>query len=325
MSILKRITSVIGILSVLLVSGQATADIVDRIVAIVNNEIITLFELNKALLPYVEKIESAGYSDEKKRAILYQLRQDMLSRMVERMLTDQEAANLMLMVSDKEVDNAIERLKSAQFMTREDLEKALEQDGITFEEYREKIRQEILRPKLINHSVKSKVVITDSDVKDFYETHPDEFAGEKKYFLHNILLGNQSHGSDEFNQEQNAPGDFILEMLEKGSDFKTLARQYSQAPNAADGGELGLFSLDSLSEQIGDAVIGLSPGEHTGVLLTDSGYQIFFLSRIEVVGGKTMDQAFDDISNRLYDEIVEEKFRAWLDSLKEKSHIKIML
>lgn len=327
MSMLKRITSVLGILSLFLaiLPGWTSADIVDRIVAIVNNDIITLSELNKALLPYMEKIESATYSGEKKKAILYQLRQDMLNRMIERMLTDQEVEKFNLTVSEKEVDNAIERLKSAQFMTREDLENALAQDGTTFEDYREKIRQEILRPRLINYVIKSKVVVTDDDVKTYYNTHKEEYVGEKKYFLHNILLETPAHTSDEFNRKQHTIALSIFEKLKKGEDFKTLAIQYSQAPNAGDGGELGLFSLEAISSRISEAIAKLSPGEYTNVISTDRGYQIFFLSKIETIGGKSLEEARDTISTKLYNETVEKKFRIWLDSLREKSHIKIML
>ncbi|MBI9088214.1 MAG: SurA N-terminal domain-containing protein [Desulfobacterium sp.] len=293
--------------------ATGTAEVVDRIVAIVNDDIITLIELNKAILPYVQKVESAGYSEEKKAKILFKLRSDMLSRMVDRKLTDQEVGKLRLTVTDKEVDGAIERLKQAQMMTQEDLIKALEQDGIDFAEYREKIRQEILRPKLINYSVKSKVIVTDGDISDYYEAHAVDYAGVKEYHLFNILV-TQEHLLDT-----------LRTRLADGDDFKALAREFSEAPNAGDGGDLGVFRMETLSDQLKAVIAGLEQGEHTDVIPTDQGFQIFFLESLLAPQGQTLDQVKDEISKKLYDEIVEEKFGSWLDSLRENSYIKTML
>ncbi|MBF0113090.1 MAG: SurA N-terminal domain-containing protein, partial [Desulfamplus sp.] len=116
--------------------------LIDRIVAIVNNDVITLLELKDALAPYVAKVEESDYTSDKKKEIVNQLTQDMLSRMIERKLTDQEAKRVKITVSDREVDEAIERLKQSQLMSQDDLEKALKDDGLSFLEYREKIREE---------------------------------------------------------------------------------------------------------------------------------------------------------------------------------------
>jgi peptidyl-prolyl cis-trans isomerase SurA len=293
--------------------ATGTAETVDRIVAIVNDDIITLIELNKAILPYAEKIDSAGYPEEKKAQILFKLRKDMLNRMVDRKLTDQEVRKLRLTVTDKEVDAAIERLKEAQLMTQEDLEAALEHDGMDFTEYREKIRQEILRPKLINYSVKSKVIITDGDIKAYYLEHIADYAGVREYHLFNILVTMED------------AAETLRTRLAAGDDFKVLAKELSEAPNAGDGGDLGVFRMETLSDQLQAAVKVLGKGEHTDVIETDQGYQVFFLESIREPQGQTREQVKDEISKKLYDEIVEKKFGTWLDSLREKSYIKKML
>ncbi|MCP4118601.1 MAG: hypothetical protein GY737_25055 [Desulfobacteraceae bacterium] len=290
-----------------------TAEMVDRIVAIVNDDIITLMELNKAIRPYAQKIESAGYSGEKKTEILFKLRTDMLSRLVDRKLTDQEVKKLRMTVTDKEVDAAIERLKQAQMMTQEDLEAALEHDGLDFAEYREKIRQEILRPKLINYSVKSKVIVTDGDIRAYYEKHAAEYAGVKEYHLFNILVTMEDRLES------------LKARLADGEDFKALAREFSEAPNAGDGGDLGEFRMETLSDQLKAAIAGLKEGEHTDVIPTHQGYQVFFLESVLAPQARTLEQVKDEITKRLYDEIVEEKFSTWIESLREKSYIKTML
>ena len=318
-----------GILSaffaIFLCCSLASAALVDRIVAVVNDDIITLTELNKALSPYVDKINAAGYSARKRKKILYNIRKDMISRMVDQKLTDQEVKRLHVTVSDKEVDNAIERFKQSHMMTQEDLEQGLKQAGMTFKEYREKIRQEILRPKLIKYTVKSKVIITDQDIKKYYMEHKQEFSGITKYHLFNICISADSDASDAIKSEKKTMAEKIKKMLDNGGDFETLAKKYSEVPNASNGGDLGMLKLDTFSNKIRDAVTTLKQGQYTDVILTDHGYQIFYVKGIERGKGKTLAQVSDSISNKLYQKIVEKKFRQWLSSLKEKSHIKIML
>ncbi|MBF0302043.1 MAG: SurA N-terminal domain-containing protein [Desulfamplus sp.] len=303
--------------------------LIDRIIAIVNNDVITLVELNTALQPYIQKLESSGYETAKKQEIMRQLTGDMINRMVERKLTDQEAKRVKITVSDKEVDAAIERLKESQLMSQEELEKALKDDGLTFEDYREKLREEILRPKLINQSIKSKVVITESDIKEHYERNSQNFSGKKRYYLRNILIKSEGKskepaaGITEDKLQKKAKQ--IKQRLEGGEDFKTVATAESEAPNAAEGGDLGFFDWEILSDTIRDAVEPLKAGEYTNVISTDQGYQIFYVEKIDNQNLPPLNEVSESISKKLYDDIVEKKFREWLDALKEKSHIKIML
>ncbi|MBF0229461.1 MAG: SurA N-terminal domain-containing protein [Desulfamplus sp.] len=313
-------------LYVFVASNSINAKLIDRIVAIVNNDVITLIDLNSALQPYLQKIESSGYGDEKKKEILSQLTGDMLNRMIERKLTDQEAKRVKITVSDKEVDSAIERVKQSQLMSQEELEKALKDDGLSFADYREKIREEILRPKLINQSIKSKVVITDSDIKNYYEKHNQDFVGITKYYLRNILVKSEENKDESKKKIEN-----IKKRLDGGEDFKAVAKAESEGANAEEEGDLGFFDWETLSDTIKKAVENLKAGDHTDVIETDQGYQIFYVENIDNQNSNKADsvkldkEVSEAISKRLYDDIVETKFREWLDALRAKSHIKIML
>ena len=114
-------------------------------------------------------------------------------------------------------------------------------------------------------------------------------------------------------------------MLDQGKNFNDLAKKYSEVPNAVDGGDLGTFEIGALSGKIRDAVSELKPGKYTDVMLTDKGYQLFYLEDVKTENGKTLDEISTQISKKLYKEKAEKKFKSWLESLKERSHIKIML
>jgi peptidyl-prolyl cis-trans isomerase SurA len=298
--------------------------VVDRIVAVVNDDIISLYELNQTMRPFVEKIKSMGYTIEKERQMTFKVRSEMLNQLIDQKLTDQEVASNNLRASEAEIDRAIERFKELKLYTDEDFRAALASQGMTYDNYRAKLRDQILRNKLVNLQVKSKIVITQEDIKTYYDEHMGEFTGEAKYHLRNIIIKDTSMGDE-------AKRDAIMEKMEAirtemqgGADFKELARIHSQSSFAQSGGDLGTFDLADLSEQIKSALQGLQAGDVTPVLETEQGFQIFYIEEIIPSQGKTLEEASDAIQQALYNEVANKKFDAWLEGLRERSHIKII-
>jgi len=292
---------------------SVSADVIDRIVAIVDNDIVTLVQLNKESAPYMKNIESSGYPDEKKKEMIQAINKKILTALIDQSLTRQEAEKYQINVSDTEINNAVENVKKAKSLSQEELEKALGQEGLALTEYRENVKRQILQAKLINYSVKSKVIITESDIKKRYESNAEKYSGKKKYHLRNILMDNE----DEIKE--------IKKELDKSKKFIPLAKKYSIASNASDGGDLGTFDIDNFSESIKNSISKLSKGDYTNVISTAQGFQIFYIEDIVLEGAKTLEQAYDEIHEILYREQVDKKFETWLESLKKKAHIKIML
>ena len=121
------------------------AEVVDRIVATVNDEIILLYDLNRTIKPYVDRIKASKYSYEKERQMLFKIREDALNMLIEQKLADQEIKRYKISVSDQEINNAIEGIKKTTFITDEELREELSRQGLTIEEYRKQIKEEILR------------------------------------------------------------------------------------------------------------------------------------------------------------------------------------
>ncbi|MCD4743216.1 MAG: SurA N-terminal domain-containing protein [Desulfobacteraceae bacterium] len=289
------------------------AEVIDKIVAIVNEDIITLVELNKAIKPYITEVEKTAYSSEEKTQIIHKLQKDMLTKMIEFQLAEQEAERLNIQVSDEEFQATLERLLKKENLTREELEKALIKEKVTFEEYENEMRSNILRPKLINRVIKSMVVITNEEIEEYYEEHEDQYLGVSKYYLRNILISEK----DEI--------DKVKVFLDQGQDFKKIAQEYSIASNASTGGDLGSFELDVFAENIRESILLLEKGQYTDVISTEGGFQIFFLEKIEKFGDKTLEQANKEISEKLFSVKAEKKYLEWFELLKERSHIKITL
>ena len=303
--------------------GQS-AEVVDRIVAVVNDDIITLFELNGRVEPYAEKIRKLGYSTDKEHQMLFKVREDMLNRLIYQKLQDQEVERLKIKVDESQIDQTIERIKEENFYTDEELRLTLANEGLTMEAYRGQIKEQILRTKLINFNVRSKVVITKEDITSYYKNHPDKYGGKKKYHLYNIIIKTPLFADQSEKDKMKARMDKILTELTAGKSFETMVETYSGSSLDVGGGDLGLFRLDQLSPQLQDTIKEMNAGEFTPVLNTDQGFQIFFIKEIVETSGKPLEEVSPEIEKILFNEIVEKKFQSWLEALRNQSAIKII-
>ena len=310
---IKKLFLAVSALICFQISPAAGAEVVDRIVAIVNNEIITQVQLNKALIPYIAKIESGAGSDKQKKEAIESLARKMLHQMIDRSLASQEAAKYHIQVTDEDLDKTIEHFKKQHGLDEESFENALKGEGMTEQDYRDRVRQDILQSRLINRAVRSKVIITDSEITAYYEEHRKEYAGVEKYELRNILVRDQNTMEE------------VKNKLEQKIPFKVLAEEYSIAPNGKEGGYLGIFDISNFSEAIKSELAPLKKGEHTHVVQIDQGFQVLYVEDIVQDGGKTLEQAREEIQGILYKQEEEKKFTNWLETLKENAHVKIML
>lgn len=300
------------------------AKVLDRIVAVVNEDIILLSELNQRMKPYIQKIQQQGYDTDQERELTFKVREDMLNRLVDEKLTDQEIKRNDIQVDEAQLDAAIERIKTTNYFTDEDLQGYLKQENITMQEYRDQIKEQIMRSRLVNYQVKSKIVITEKDILDYYDDHPELYGGKKRFHLKNILLRVPELATTDEKQSVRKRIEGIRQRIANGESFSDLARSESEGPAAANGGDIGDFEVSSLSPQILDALEGLSPGDTTAVLDTDLGFQLFYLDAITRDEGKSFESVKDEIHQRLYQEEVDKKFLSWLEELRGRSHIKVI-
>jgi peptidyl-prolyl cis-trans isomerase SurA len=302
-------------------ASMARAEVVDRVVAVVNDDIVLLSELDKALIPYYQKIAATGYSEAQARQMRFKAREDVLAQMVNETLTAQEIKRLGLTVGNAEIDSMIERIKEVNYLTDEALRAALLREGTTLADYREELKEQLLRTKLVNIEVKSKIVVTTADIKAYYDDHADRFAGEMAYHLRNIMLAIPDAATAPAVRKRM---EAIVAELKAGRAFADAARQYSESVLAAEGGDLGKISLSTLSEEIRDALDGLKEGDFTDILVTDQGLQLFFIESMESAGGRSLAEASAEIEDTLFKQIVDAKFNTWLENLRSQAHIKLI-
>jgi len=299
----------------------ASSEIVDRILAVVNDDIITLYEFNQALKPYETRIRSMGYPPEKERQVLLKIRGDILNQLIDQKLADQEIRRLNLSAGDKEIEAAIERIQKSEGMTEAGLRSALKEEGLTLEAYRKRIKDQILRSKLVNRQVKSKIVITPAEIRAYYEGHPERYGPQKRYRLRHILMRLGKDADEKTRDEKRKQMASVLKELKAGNPFGETAAKYSEVL-AEEGGLLGLFDFDELSEELQEALKGKGAGAFTGILETDPGLQIVYIEEILDLPAKALEKVSAEIEELLFQERIQKRYEAWLEEMKSKSIVK---
>ncbi len=299
-------------------------ELIDRIVAIVNEDVVTLSELNEAVLPYAQQIRSGSNDTEEERQMLFKVRHDILERMIDRKVTEQQGKKLGVSVGETDVDQRIEQIKEEHSYTEEELKKVLLAEGNTLEEYRKQIREQLLGIKLINMEVKSKIAITEKEIQDYYAGHQDVYGEKKKYHLRTILVRVQSwqRGEDKLRAQKKTEA--IALQLRSGMPFEEVAKKYSEDETANDGGDIGWFSIEELSAELRETVRWMNQGDVSSALETAHGYQILLLEEIKESAGKTLKEARIEIQEKIYRKMVEERYDTWLKDLRENSYIKVV-
>ena len=311
----------LGLLSAVPAAG---AELVDRIVAVVNDEVISLYELDQVAGPYIEQVQNSQYPSDVERRLVFEVRQKVLNQLIDQALTDQELERQGIDVGEPEIDAAIERVKESRYLTDEQLRRSLEEQGITYEAYREQVKKQILRARLVNREIKSKIVITDEDVRRYYEENKEYYAGQTEYHLRNLYVRLPSFVTDSDRRRTRETLETIRQELAGGAAFESVVNRYAAGDGGIESSDLGYFNLEDLSRELRELLGEMRTGESTPVLETDFGYQIVYVQEIANSEGKALEEASAEIENKLYNEVVDEKYQSWLQSLRERSYIRII-
>ncbi len=299
------------------------AELVDRIAAIVNDDIILLSDLEQAMATYNHMLRKEGYSDAQVKKILADQQADILEQLINEKLIEQQAAQNGIKIKSDEVDANIDRFMRVKGLTSEDLDRYLQMEGLTQESFRGQVRDQLLQQRLMNIEVRSKIVVTDDDVQAYYEENKEQYQGKTNYHLRHILMKVTTPSESE-RERVYQQMEQLHQRLEAGESFSDLAKVYSQSPTAEDGGDLGFFEIRHLAEIIRKALVKIKPGQFTPVLDTEQGYQIFYIEEILGTKTKTMDMVKAEIQEKLFSEMLNEKLKAWRQNLRQKAHIQIL-
>ncbi len=321
--------------ALVLVGAPVDAEVVDRVVAEVNNEVITLSEVEEEGQGIFKKIALEVPAQDRLSAV-EQVRKNILRSLIDKKLIEQEAAKQSITVTDKEVDESFEQVLKANRLSRDELLRELDENGINEAAYRDNLKSQLYQSKLVNRDVRSKIVVTEEDILDYYDTSYTKHIPEGGYYLLQIGIDwgeTESEDQDpavveERKQSARQRAERVHKLALSGSDFKELARKFSDLPSAAEGGDIGVFEEEEMASYMRNAVTSLAPGEVSSIVETPVGYQFFkLLSSKE--GGIVMQSPYaevkEEIREKLYQQELRKEFDAWITDIRERAYIKTSL
>lgn len=316
------VTIIAGLLlSAMPVMSQTNGSMVDKIVAVVNEDIITSHELNKRLKQAMISIENAPLSPEEKMQARQQVQGDILQEMIREKLIEQEIKRHNISVTDAEVNGAINNIKSNNNFTDEALREALALQGYDYNDYREEIRRQILSSKLMNRQIRSRVVVTEADVQKYYADNSGDFSSAREYKVWNLFVRWSEYSDAREQQQALSIIENLYGRLRNGEDFKVLARGSGQYYG---GGELGLFRLNEIAPDFRPVIAELTPQTYSKILRSNGVAQIFYVEEIIVAGDQSLEEVRPEIEEVLYLQGMEKKFDTWMQELSNQSHIEIL-
>ena len=301
-------------------SNANSAVLLDRVVATVNDEVITWSELMSAIMLEGKAVLDKSVSEERKKQIK-ELEGPFLEELINLRLQLQAARQMRLGVSEAEIDGSIDEIKSQYNLTDESLNASLEAEGLTVTEYRTRLSDQILLQKTINFTVRSKVVITDMKIEEYYNKNKDLFAEKESLKIRQIFFLDPKDSSARSDLLIKAEG--IAKDIQDGKDFSELAGELSEGPEKEFGGDLGYLKLGTALKEVEDAALALKIGEVSKPFWSPAGLHIIKLEDRRGDGG--VDKVRDQIKEKLFQEAFESKYRQWRAGLREKAYIEIKL
>jgi len=310
-----RLLSFFLVLSFLfLISGPVQAEeTVDRIIAVVNGEIVTLYELERREAYFFKHYE--GDKDLKSDPKLKEtIRKQILGSMIEDILLRQQAEAYKLKVSDAEVNTQIRQMVKEQGFTEEEFERTLKAEKMTLDDYREKIRLDILKHRLVAGMVRRKIIVTGDEIKAYYEEHKDEYAKDKQIDLQLIVLP----------VDVDAEG-LRSRILAGELSFEEAAKEYSIGPGAESGGGIGSLNWRDLAAEWRQALDGVEAGGLSDVFELQGNRALLKVAAMTPGEVRPLEEVEEEISNILRQPRLEKRYKEFVTELQSKAVIDIRL
>ena len=304
--------------SLMLAVTPAAAKTLSKIAAIVNDDIITTYQLDQAV---IKDLTSNSNKNQLDVTQFSQMKVQTLNKLIDEKLMEQQIKKLDLQVSDEELNSAIADVELKNGLTDETLKQALASQGVTMEQYREKVRKEILHYKLLSREVNYKVLVTSKEVRDYFDRHIAEYAGGAKLHLNQIIY-DLPDGDEKQIAKRRKRAEACREQLLKGEDFdKVLAKQ----KDLASGGDMGELAEADLSQSLQEALAGLKTGDVCEPLELDGKLYMFQVTSRDSENDALFEQVKGQIEKKLKQEKTDLRFKEWQKELHENARIEIRI
>jgi peptidyl-prolyl cis-trans isomerase SurA len=307
------------ILALILCSSGAMAKTIERILAQVNNDIITLSEFNREMRNVRLQL-SAKYKGDQLEQEVKKAEKETLDILIREKLLLQKAVELGGGSNiDVRVSSEIQRqIKEYKLKDMDELEKALDQQGMTLKEYRERIRKDIITNDMIEEFVVSRIAVLSEEVEQYYKDHAADFTIPEEVSLSEIEISGNASAI-----ELETRANDIYQRLKQGESFSTLVSQYSKGPTAGKGGSIGSYVLSKLNPDIIKAIEGLNEGDISAPQKYKEGYMIYRVDTRKPASVQPLEKVKNYINDRIFQRKFAPEYNRYMTLLKEEAYIQI--
>ncbi len=314
---MKKLTA---ILAVIIISLPAVlfAEQVSGIAALVNEEPITTYDVEKEKATLQKSLDRNTPMDDAAREQFHKVALDSL---INKKLIEQKAKELNVKIGDDEVRQAIEDVKKSNNITQDNLVAALAARGISFDEYKAQLKEQLERVRLIGMEVRSKIQVSENELREYYAAHADSFQVDEAYRARQIFFKISPSATEQEKKRVTAKAEKVLQDAKKGADFAELAGKNSEDQSAKEGGDLGFLKKGELLPEFENVLVKMKPGEVSGLITTAAGLHIIKLDEYRQGKQQTFETAKPEIEDLLFKKKSEERFTQWLDDLRKGAAI----
>lgn len=311
----------LNIILVMMISMVAQAETLERIVAVVNSEIILESDFNKL----THKLKNTTLLDDSlvpdgNLDVLKGNRRAQLEYLINEKIMDSEVKRLNLSASNERLEQEMKDLARRNNLSKEDLLKAVKSEGITVSDYQEFLKSKIERQSLIEGEIISKLRITDEEaLLEYMKKNQSAKQSLNEFSLAHIFFNPKKGGADAAKER----AERVLQKLQGGGSFETLAEQFSEDPNFSNGGVLGTFKSGEFIPEIEAAVTHLKTGETTPIVKSKIGFHIVKLLSKKVTADPKFEREKELIKSQLMETNFRRQLKIWLQSKKEDSVLRI--
>ncbi|WP_246153108.1 peptidylprolyl isomerase [Oryzomonas rubra] len=319
---MRRNTCTLLLICLFLAPAGAHAKVVNAIAAIVNDEIITLHEINREAQPALRDADQKSPLDDAGRS---KIRHAVLNQLVEKKLIEQKARELNIKIGDEEIRQAIDDVKRQnKIPSQEALVSALATQGLTFDQYRDQLRDQLERLRLVSMEVRAKIQVGESEMREYYEANQAKYTEDESFHARHIFFRTSEKAPAEEIKRAMTTALMVLAEAKSGKNFVELAKSYSEDPAARkDGGDLGVFKKGDMLPELEQTILALKPGEVSELVSTPAGFHIIKLE--ERIKGKVkpFESVKTEIEDTIYRKKSEERFSQWAKELRSRASVEI--
>lgn len=301
----------------------AEEELLDRVVAVVNDEVITQAELDTFLRPIYEQY-SKEYSGQELVKAINEVRHKILSQMIEDKLVYQEAVAQGIEVKDEEVDKEFQAFK-AKMEKPSELDELLEREGLTMKALRERLKKQAMVRQLQDREIRSKVIVSPTEVENFFKNNPAQFQVKGRVRVRSLTIKKSEEARIKGLTDEKAKQriDLLEQKIRLYRNFDQIVKDFSEDSHAKREGLGEWIERGAMIESVDEVIFKTPVGGLTGIVETPLGYHIFRIEAKESEKVRTFDEVKDQIAGYLFQEKSNVRFRDWMEEVKKAAYISI--